>query len=134
MKKIIKEAIAKNAIIILILILSYPLIQDHLINSNLPQDEASTGDILVAVSIIAVIACFGCFAFTYEKIDQKSAIQRSIAHITTGILMLIIGINMIFTSILITFIVGNFFLIDMILALLYVACVGYDFWDVMRLK
>ncbi|MBU0590898.1 hypothetical protein KKF81_05940 [Candidatus Micrarchaeota archaeon] len=132
MKDIIKEIIIKNVILIVLFILSYPIISDYLMNSNLPQDKASAGDVLVAISIIAVIACFGCFAFTYEKVNNKKANQRYLAHITTGLLTLIIGISLIFTSILIIFIMGHFFLVDMMLVALYLACVGYDFWDGMR--
>ncbi len=132
MQKIIKENIIKNIILLILLALAYFPIQSYLVNSNLISDEASSGNILVATSIIAVIACFGNFAFTYERVNTKKNTHKYLAHFTTGLLMLIIGISLIFTDILISFIMGKFILIDMTLALLYIACVSYDFWDILR--
>ncbi len=133
MRKIIKENLIKNVILIILLIIIYFPTQNYLLNSNLVADKALAGDILVAASIIAVIGCFGNFAFTYEKINVKKTSQRFLAHFTTGLLMLAIGISLIFTAILISFIMGHFILVDIVLLLLYVACIGYDFWDLLRI-
>lgn len=133
MQKIIKENLTKNVFLVFLLIILYFPIQTYLENSSLIADKASAGSVLVAVSIIAVIACFGAFAFTYEKISEKSTFQRYLAHFTTGLLMLIIGVSLIFTSTLISFVMGNFLLFDFILALLYLAIIGYDFWDLLRI-
>ncbi|MCP4647356.1 MAG: hypothetical protein GY852_06415 [bacterium] len=133
MKEAIREVLIKNILLVAILILLYFPISEHLIGSGLAQDKASAGDVLVATSIVAVIACFGCFAFTYEKVNAKDSLQRLLGHITTGLLVLIIGISLIFTSILVSFIMGPFPLFDGTLVLLYLACVGYDFWDILRL-
>ena len=122
-----KENLWKNTFIVIVLAFLYFPIQNYLINSNLVNDMGAAGNILVAVSIIAVIACFGNFAFTYEKMDRGNIIHRYIAHITTGLLMLVIGISLIFTSILIEFIMGDFIIIDVTLLLIYIACIGYDF-------
>ncbi|MBN2014013.1 MAG: hypothetical protein JW778_02425 [Candidatus Altiarchaeota archaeon] len=116
-----------------LLVVVYFLVKDYLAGSNIATDKASAGNILVAASIIAVTACFGNFAFTYEKIDSESAYQRILAHFTTGLLMLVIGTSLIFTSILISSIMGHFILVDIILLALYTACVAYDFWDILRL-
>jgi hypothetical protein len=133
MQKIIKENLAKNIILVILLALLYSPIQIYLLNSNLVNDLPLAGDILVAVSVIAVIACFGNFAFTYEKIHSRSVAQRLLAHFTTGLLMLIIGISLIFASVLVAMIMGQFIIFDIILLGLYVACVGYDFWDLLRI-
>jgi len=132
MQTIIKENRIKNVLLIVILIFLFIPIQDYLISKDL--NNADAGTILVATSIIAVIACFGNFAFTYEKINIKSASHRYLAHLTTGLLMLVIGISLLFTDILISFIIGRFFIIDVTLALLYIACVGYDSWDILRVN
>lgn len=128
----LKENLWKNIIVIIPLILLYLPIRNYLENSNLVSDTGAAGSILVAASIIAVIACFGNFAFTYEKVNQNKASHRYLAHFTTGLLMLIIGISLIFTAILIEFIMGSFILMNITLLLLYVACIGYDFWDLLR--
>ena len=134
MEKIMKEAIMKNIIILVMLGMFYFPINDYLLASNLANDKSSAGNIFVGTSIIAVIACFGCFAFTYEKINEKKTYQRYLAHFTTGVLVLAIGISLIFTSKLITIIMGHFILVDVTLVLVYLGCVGYDFWDVLRLE
>lgn len=132
MEKIIKENIIKNVILIILLTIVYSPIRDYLSNSDIAADKASAGDILVAISIIAVIACFGNFAFTYEKIDAERTFHRYLAHFTTGLLMLVIGTSLISTSILVSFIMGHFILVDVMLSMLYVACISYDFYDLLK--
>ncbi|MBU2542019.1 hypothetical protein KJ785_00465 [Patescibacteria group bacterium] len=132
MTKIAKENLIKNLLIILLLIIFYFPIKNCLLVSNLVTDTASAGDILVATSILAVIACFGNFAFTYEKIKINNNFEKYLAHVTTGLLMLVIGISLILTSILTSFIMGHFFVIDLVLIMLYIACIGYDYLDVFK--
>lgn len=134
MKAIIRENLIKNIILAVLLIVIYFLAKYHLTNSDIANDKASAGDILIAASIIAVTACFGNFAFTYEKIDAKSTFQRILAHFTTGLLMLVIGTSLILTGILMSFIMGHSILVDIILIALYTACIAYDFWDLLRLE
>jgi hypothetical protein len=131
-KIIIKENIIKNIFIVILLIILYFPISSYLTNSNLFTDLSLAGNILVATSIIAVTACFGNFAFTYEKISVESIFERYLAHFVTGLLMLIIGTSLIFTGILVSFVMGHFILLDFLLIVLYIACVGYDFWDLFR--
>ena len=132
MKNIFWENIVKNIIVLFVLLFSYSPIQTFIHSSNLTSDNPVIGNLLVVVSIIAVTACFGNFAFTYEKIAVESASQRMLAHTTTGLLMLLIGISLIFTGILMAFIMGHFFVVDLALILLYTTCVTYDFWDLFR--
>jgi len=134
MHRMVKENITKNIILVVILGLLYPVIENFLSNSNLILDKVSAGSIVVVTSIVAVTACFGNFAFTYEKINEKKGFQRYLAHFTTGLFMLVIGISLIFTTMLTFIIMGHFILIDITFLLLYLACVGYDFWDVYRLS
>lgn len=129
---IVRENVFKNFVVAALLALFYPIIHNDLVHSIVRTDKVLAGNILVAVSIIAVTACFGNFAFTYEKIAVQSAWQRMLAHITTGLLMLLIGISLIFTGILMAFIMGHFFIVDLALVLLYTTCVTYDFWDLFR--
>lgn len=133
MQQIIQENLLKNLVLIVLLVILYAPIDSYLENSGLASDKASAGDILVAASIIAVIACFGAFAFTYEKIDAKKGYQRFLAHATTGLLILTTGISLIFTSVLSSFIMGSFIILDITIMMLYLAVVGYDFWDLLRL-
>jgi len=134
MHKIIKENLTKNVIIIAILGLLYPIVYNFLMNSSLVSNKSIAGDIIVVTSIIAVTACFGNFAFTYSGIDVKNSFQRYLAHFTTGLFMLVIGTSLIFTGILTTILMGYFVLIDITILLLYISCIGYDFWDIYRLS
>lgn len=103
-------------------------------NSTLIVDKSSAGDIIVAMSLIAVIGCFGNFAFTYEKMNQNKIFERYLAHITSALLMFVIGVSLIFTSLLINILMGHFILIDITLVLLYLACIGYDLWDLLKVQ
>jgi len=132
MEQLIKENIIKNLIVIMVLLSLYLPIHQFLTDSPLAQDKPAAGDILVAVSIIAVCACFGNFAFTYEKI-KITPVQKYIAHITTAILMFLLGISLMCTAELIFIIMGYSILIHILIILLYTACVGYDFWDMYKL-
>lgn len=132
MEKIIKENIYKNIILVVLFGILLSPIDSFLMNSNLVTDKPLAGDVLVAVSIFAVISCFGCFAYTYEKINLKSNFQRYLAHFTTGIYLLVIGTSLIFIRVLLSILMGQFIIVDVMFVLLYLACVGYDFWDLFR--
>jgi hypothetical protein len=110
-------------------VLLYPPIQYHILQSGLGNDKATAGNILIAVSIIAVLAAFGNFAFKYDKVDLENTFKRYFAHFVTGLFMFVMGVSMIMTMILIDLMMGHFILLDITLGLLYFACVGYDFWD-----
>tara|TARA_Y100000310_G_scaffold204969_1_gene205264 strand:- start:233 stop:637 length:405 start_codon:yes stop_codon:yes gene_type:complete len=134
MKQIIKENVVKNIILAAVLFLLYTPINRFISQSALVADKALSGDALVAVSVLAVIACFGNFAFTYEKINEKNTFQRYLAHITTGLLMFAIGASLIFSDILIAIIMGRFIITDIVVLSIYLASIGYDFWDVYRIN
>lgn len=131
MKPVFLENLVKNITIIILLFIGYSQIQTSfpLINT---LDKGSLGSFLVAVSILAVTACFGNFAFTYEKVEYKKFTSRLLAHLTTGILMLLIGLSLEMTSTLTQALIGNFPIFNLSLLLLYIASVLYDFWDLKR--
>lgn len=133
MKKLIRENLFKNAILLIVLALSYLPIKNFLFSTELVTDKPLAGDLLVAISIIAVTACFGNFAFTYEKIKARSVGERLLAHVTTGLLMLLIGLALEMTAVLSEILIGNFVILDISLIILYLASVCYDFWDLARM-
>jgi hypothetical protein len=128
----LKENIAKNALVLVAIgiICSHP--HNFIGCTAIEEDAAAAGSILTAVSLISVIACFGCFAFTYEKVRMKSAWQRLLAHFTTGVLLLAVGISLALVSTLAKIIAGPIFAIDLLIAITYIGCVCYDFWDLLR--
>lgn len=132
MKKFVTENIIKNLIIVVLLIPGYLFIQEFFFNSPFSSDKTTLGNILTCVSILAVTACFGNFSFTYEKVDRKNQYSRLLAHLTTGLLMLLIGLSLEMTSVVLNLLVGNFIIFNLALVILYLASVLYDFWDLMR--
>ena len=132
MNNTVRENIIKNVIIGLLLIPGYLNIQTSVSASGFTSDKAILGSILVAVSILAVTACFGNFSFTYEKVEQKNSKARLLAHITTGLLMLLIGLSLEMTSVITRLLIGSFPVFDFSLLILYISSVLYDFWDLRK--
>lgn len=134
MRQIFLENIIKNLLLIGILIFLYPKIGEYFSAIGLAADKPLAGDLLVAVSILAVIACFGAFAFTYETINKNSLFARYLAHITTGLLIFVIGISLEMSAYLAEFLIGQFWILNLGWLGLYIATVGYDFWDLQRVE
>jgi hypothetical protein len=132
MKTYYRDNIIKNLTIIFVLIITYLPIGNVISKSSIAQDKASLGSLLVAISILSVTACFGNFAFTYEKVEIKNNQSRILAHITTGLLMLLIGLSLVMTSFVIELLMGKFIIFNISLIILYFASVCYDFWDLQR--
>ncbi len=132
MENTVRENIIKNGVVGLLLIPGYISIQTSVSASGFTSDKAILGSILSAVSILAVTACFGNFSFTYEKVEQKNSKARLLAHITTGLLMLLIGLSLEMTSVITRLLIGSFPVFDLSLLVLYISSVLYDFWDLNR--
>lgn len=124
------ENLIKNVIILILLVPTYSSIQNFVLSSNI--DQTSAGSLLVAVSILAVTACFGNFAFTYEKVNQKDTSSRMLGHATTGLLTLLIGISLEMTAVLAAVLIGDFIVFNISLVILFFASILYDFWDLKR--
>lgn len=132
MKTILLGNLVKNIVIILILIFAYPAVQTSFSTSSIASDKSVIGNLLIAISLFSIIACFGNFAFTYEKVRIKRLADLLLAHFTTGLLMLLIGLSLEMTSALTNLLVGNLPIFDASLIILYAASVLYDFWDLKR--
>lgn len=132
MKNTVRENLIKNGVVGLLLIPGYISIQSSVSASGFASDKTTLGSILVAVSILAVTACFGNFSFTYEKVEQKNSKARLLAHITTGLLMLLIGLSLEMTSVITRLLIGSFPIFDLSLLILYFSSVLYDFWDLRK--
>lgn len=131
MKNVIVENIIKNILILLLLVPAYYHIQS-VFSPSAFLDKSVLGSVLVAVSILSVTACFGNFAFTYERVRQRETASRLLAHATTGLLMLLIGLSLEMTSVIVGLLIGKFLIFDASLVILYSASVLYDFWDLKR--
>lgn len=127
-KKAIRENLIKNVLIAIALIFFGGQIQAYIQSSEFLNID-SVGSVLTAVSMISVLAAFGNFGFEYTKLDLKIPFYRYFAHIVTGILLFVIGVSLIMAWQLLAFIMGPHILMEITLLLLYIACVGYDHWD-----
>ena len=132
MKNYFVENVVKNLLIIIVIVPAYGWSRSFLFSSPIISDKQALGSLLTAVSILAMIACAGNYTFTYEKVDFKNFTSRILAHTTTGLLMLLLGLSLGMTSILVEFLVGNFFVFNFSLIILYFTSILYDFWDLMR--
>ena len=128
-RKVYRENLVKNAILLVSLTVLRLPIQRYIENSGLDTHMDLAAYVLAAVSIISVLAGFGSFGFKYVKMDLKNPYHRYFAHVLTGTLLFVIGISLIMTWKLISLIIGPFLLMDITLLLLYLACAAYDFWD-----
>src|SRR3989344_2122190 len=99
MKKFVVENIVKNLLIIIILISVYESSRIFLISSPIVSDKQALGSLLTAVTILAMIACAGNYTFTYEKVNLRNTMSRIMAHTTTGLLMLLLGLSLGMTSV-----------------------------------
>jgi hypothetical protein len=129
LRKVFKENIVKNVFLLVLLTILLVPIKTYILDSTLHTEEGSIGSVLAALSIIAVLAGFGNFGFKYENVDLNNPFQRYFAHTLTGVLLFVIGISLIMTWKMIAMIMGDFILMDITFLLLYLACVGYDYWD-----
>ena len=124
----IKENFIKNLIVLVCCFLFYPNLQSSL--HNISVDVMS--NFLFIISILIVTVSFANFAFTYEKNNQRDTTTRLLAHLTTGLLMFIIGISLEMTSVITSVLIGDFQIFNISLIILYLASVLYDFWDLNR--
>ena len=132
MKKVVIENITKNILVIIALIPAFQSSRLFLISSPIASDKQALGSLLTAITILAMIACAGNYAFTYEKVNLRNVMSRFLAHATTGLLMLLLGLSLGMTSVLVELLTGKFAIFDISLAVLYLTSVLYDFWDLMR--
>ncbi len=135
MEAFLRDNILKNIVVLIISLFFFQQLHTFMTtNTALNSNVSITGNILIATSIIAVIACFGNFAFTYEKVSPHKKAQSLFAHFTTGLFMLIIAISLFITKELFIIMLGHFFVLDLFLILVYLSCVFYDFWDLFRIQ
>ena len=65
------------------LLFSYSFIKDFFLS----VDQGNYSDILFVSSIFALAAMFGFFAFSYDDIDPLKTLDRTLAHLTSGLLL-----------------------------------------------
>lgn len=128
-KRIIKENLLKNVLILLVGFLSYNFIYNSL--SQLKNNQIN--DFLLVLSILLVTVSFANFAFTYEFSDLQNIFQRMLSHTATTLFLLLTFLLLLSLVISIKIIYPALFLmISLFSIILYFSIVIYDFWDLFR--
>lgn len=125
----IKGNIIKNAIVLLIALILYPVVS----TSIAPIGENQINNFLTIVSILLVTVCFANFAFTYEKSNLQTKGGKALAHVATGIFMLLTAILLESMTLAVHSVYPTFYGVILFFSILtYVGIVLYDFWDLMK--
>lgn len=85
---IIRENIIKNVLVVFVIVFVENPLHDFI--TSIPKTVL--GDVLFASSILALAAMFGTFSYSYRDINADKILERIFAHVTTGMLMIPIGI------------------------------------------
>ena len=129
--KLIEENTIKNLGVIVLGIILFPFIKPMF--STVPVEQLS--DLLLILSILLVTACFANFAFSYEHSDLKCLTTKIVAHSATAIFMFLIFIILEMIVIISSFMYPTLYGLLLIGSiLLYIGCVLYDFWDLLRIQ
>ena len=125
----IKANLIKNAFVILISVLLFPLI----ITSLSGMEYEQTNNFLLILSMFLVTVCFANFAFTYEKSNLKTKSGAMLAHLTTGWFMLLTALLLECIAAVAMFVHPSLYSIILVFSImLYIGIVLYDFWDLFR--
>lgn len=128
---VVQENIIKNIVLIIILFGSAHSLKAYLAS----VDVEVLGDVLFASSIVAVGAMFGFFGLSYQKMNPASMAQRFFMHLTTGLLLLPIGITFLIVQSILEIKMGSSpFLIVSVVWLVYTAIVLWDMWNVLSVQ
>ena len=128
--KSLMENVIKNAIIIIIASLLWPIIANAV--SQIKSGQSSN-DFLLIISMLLVTACFANFAFTYEKAKLITKSGKLLSHGATFVFMLLIALLLETIILAAKLVYPSFYgLIFWFALLLYLGVVLYDFWDYLR--
>ncbi|HLC91233.1 MAG TPA: hypothetical protein VJI15_05710 [Candidatus Nanoarchaeia archaeon] len=123
----LKLNILKNGIVLIIAFFLYPAVSTSL----RPITAEQTRDILLIISMLLVTVCFANFAFTYGKSKLQSATGKALAHVSTGVFLLLTALLLESIVIIVKTVYPAFYtLMIWFSVLLYSGIVLYDFWDI----
>lgn len=127
----IQDNIIKNALIIILALIFYPIQTQAL--AAIQPDQLN--NFLLIISMFLVTVCFANFAFTYEKSKMQKPGRRLLAHGAAFVFMLLIALLLESISLAVKVVYPSFFLIiSGYSLLLYLGVVLFDFWDLLRLE
>ncbi|MDP2630865.1 MAG: ion transporter [Candidatus Uhrbacteria bacterium] len=129
--RIIQENVVKNISVIIGIILVHEPIDAFLRSTNVDV----LGDIMFAASILALAAMFGFFSLSYGDFNPLRTSQRLLIHLTTGLLLLPVGVMFSIIQIIISIELATFPLILVAgIWFVYAAVMLWDFANVLKLQ
>lgn len=130
-ERLVIEVVVKNILLVVLLVLSFGPVKTAVYAAGM----ANVDSILLFAGMTLVAALFGNFAFTYEFSHVKDKSERLLAHSTTFLLMLVIGLLLEVSFTAISLKADSLsFIFALISVIIYIASVFYDFWDMHRAK
>ena len=127
----IKWNILKNAILIVTLALSYPLIKNEFAKI---ENIQTLNTLLLFVGLIIVAPLFANFQFSYQFSKSERDLNILLSHATTFLSMLVIGLLAIMIDVIFVRLVGNLLTFRITLLLFLICMLMWDFWDFLRLE
>ena len=122
----LRENIIKNIILIVLLTVMFLPLQGFFESVS----DTSHNSILLVTSLLIMAALFANYAFKYRDLGLKNIRVRILGHVTTFLVMLLIGILLEITVIVTNLVVRMFAWPIVLIALLFfVSTILYDFWD-----
>ncbi len=130
-KILVNDNAAKNALIIFLAVLFYPIQSEAL--SAIRPDQLN--NFLLVISMLLVTVCFANFAFTYEKSKMQKIGERLLANAVTFVFMLLIALLLESIVLAVNVVYPSFFIIIAgYSVLLYGGIALFDFWDLLRFE
>lgn len=128
---IVKENLIKNTLVIFVIIfIAHPL-NDFVL--SIPKTVLS--DLLFAASILVLAAMFGAFSYSYKDINPTKTFERTFAHLTTGMLMIPIGVMFLTIQLVLNREIGfSSLLLNILVWFVYAAIVLWDFANSLRAR
>lgn len=119
-------------LVIAVAIATYFPMKSYLRTSTIPEDQTLAGNISLVLVFVALIVCIGIFLFNYKSIKTAQQSTRLIAYFITGLLLYVLAIALMIISTLWGVLIGNIFLFNGLLTLLFLGCMSYDYWNLLR--
>jgi len=130
-KTLIKENLVKNLLVIIFSAFAYKFIGLAVGGVDVSQ----SGNLLSVISMLLVVVCFACFAFTYEKSKMNTLGFRLLSHFCTFFLLLLLVLLLIaLVASIEIFMPSLFGLVIGFSVLIYITIILYDFWDLLRYR
>ena len=128
-RRVVTENLIKTGLMLGVVVLVHFWVADRMLQLS-PGQQTNT---LTVLGLLLAGCVAGTFAFSYEKLNMQSNLDRGLGHAVSFLLNLGIGLLLDMTLWTIASPAGAFLdPIFMVGLLVYGAVILYDFWDLLR--